>query len=124
LDASGGAPLGSSVERNMSISADEARQIIATRLRADEEKMNAFGSALPGHSLQPKVHLMVTREEEHDCGWVFCYDSREHAVEGKFSFALAGNSPFIVSREDGSIHITGRRPLSEYLDELRKKKSA
>jgi hypothetical protein len=108
------------------ISADEARRIVVERLRANEEDMNAFGSALPGHASKPKVHLMIVEVtiQEHDFGWVFCYNSREYLVEKKFSFALAGNAPFIVSREDGSIHETGTaRPLSHYIDEFRKKRA-
>ena len=108
----------------MSISIEEARRIIEVRLRSDEAKMNAFGSALPDHASLPKLHLMVTREEEHDCGWLFFYDSREHAVEGNISFALAGNWPFLVSRNDGSVHTTGRPPFSAYLDALRRQTKA
>lgn len=58
---------------------------------------------------------------EKDYGWVFFYQSRDFLELGLADRALAGNSPFIVSREDGSIHETGTAlPIEAYLLEFEK----
>src|SRR5258707_1114653 len=101
----------------MTISIEQAREIMVERLHKNELAMNAMGSVLPGYDSRPKSHLIITQEKEYDCGWVFYYNTREFIVDGTSSSRLAGNWPYIVSREDGSIHETGNRPLQEYLNQ-------
>lgn len=53
---------------------------------------------------------------EKNFGWVFFYDSKEHAETSDFRYALAGNAPIVVTR-DGVIHETGTAlPLEKYLE--------
>lgn len=50
-------------------------------------------------------------------GWMFFYDSRAFVEAGILSAALAGNAPVIVSRGDGSLHVTGTAfPPARYID--------
>ncbi|MGC4074684.1 MAG: YrhB domain-containing protein [Nibricoccus sp.] len=87
----------------MPISAEGARQLVQARLHAEEEKLNAYGSALPSHASRKKLHLMITKEEERDFGWLFFYNTREHVIDGDVISAIAGNWPFVVYRETGAI---------------------
>lgn len=61
--------------------------------------------------------LLDSRTIEKSFGWVFFYDSKEHAENGDFRYALAGNAPVVVTRADGVIHETGTAlPLEKYLE--------
>lgn len=51
-------------------------------------------------------------------GWVFFYNSEDYVRTGDVIYALAGNSPIVVTR-DGEIYETGTaRQLSEYLEQI------
>jgi hypothetical protein len=102
------------------IDVETARNQVEKCLSRMEALMNPFGSALPGYSDCPKHHLVITREEERDFGWVFCYDSKAHVETGNITAALAGNAPLIVDRVDGQIYVTGTAfPLEHYVSEYR-----
>jgi hypothetical protein len=61
--------------------------------------------------------LLDSKTIEKSFGWVFFYDSKEHAETGDFRYALAGNAPLVVTRADGAIHETGTAmPLEKYLE--------
>lgn len=63
--------------------------------------------------------LLDSKTLERQFGWVFFYDSRQHAETGDFRHALAGNAPIVVTRHDGKIHETGTAlPLEEYLQKF------
>ncbi len=67
---------------------------------------------LVGCSADAGLKLVLLRERalERDFGWVFYYEPEEKSV------AVAGNAPFIVDRNDGSIHVTGTAlPTEIYL---------
>ena len=71
--------------------------------------------------LEPSVGLELVLLPESTIegawGWMFFYDSRAHAEQGNLSAALAGNAPIIVSREDGSLHVTGTAfPPERYIE--------
>ena len=107
----------------MHIDHDKAREIVAQRLRKDEEEMNSFGSALPEFKNRSKVHLIILDDEtqEHEFGWVFFYDSREHIESGDDREMLAGNAPYIVDKTDGRLYVTGTaHQLEHYLDEFQR----
>jgi immunity protein 35 of polymorphic toxin system len=62
--------------------------------------------------------LQITTVLEKPFGWVFCYQSREYVETRNLSSMLAGNSPFIVDRDDGTLHVLGTAyPLETYLGE-------
>ena len=80
-----------------------ARECVAKHLHQMEIRMNAFGSALPGHGDRPKHHLVIVSQREYDFGWVFCYNTKENMDSRITSQALAGNAPLILDRGDGKI---------------------
>lgn len=52
---------------------------------------------------------VVCEVDEHPWGWMFFYDSQRYLETGEISYALAGNCPLFVTKEDGMLHgpITG-----------------
>lgn len=49
-------------------------------------------------------------------GWIFFYNSRLFLETGDALYALAGNAPLIIDKEDGSLHVTGTAyPLEYYI---------
>ena len=102
------------------IAREAARCQVGEYLLRMEAQLNSFGSALPGYSSRPKHQLVITKEEEYDFGWVFCYNTKEFVEAGNSSAALAGNAPLIVDRIDGQIYVTGTAyPLDHYIGEYR-----
>jgi hypothetical protein len=95
----------------MSTSSNEARSIVESHLQSQEAQMNSDGT------IPRALHLIVVREEERMNGWIYFYDTKEHIIDGDVTCALAGNVPYFVNREDGSIDIIS----AEMLDELREK---
>lgn len=51
---------------------------------------------------------------EGDFGWVFVYQSRDFVETGDDSAMLLGNAPILVSRSDGSLHVTGTDQSVEF----------
>ena len=75
---------------------------------------------------QTGVELLIVGDStiEFDSGWVFFYDSRKYLESGSISDALAGNAPLIVSRHDGSVHVTGTAyPIERYIREFQESRS-
>ena len=94
----------------------EATAKIESYLASAEERMNTFGSALPGY-VDPQVKLQIVKTEEYEFGWVFYYDNAEFLRSGDFSHALAGNAPIIINRVSGDLVETGSaRDSSFYID--------
>lgn len=66
-----------------------------------------------GRSADAGLKLVLLREWtlERDFGWVFYYGPEDKSA------IVAGNAPFIVDRNDGSIHVTGTAlPTEIYLE--------
>ncbi|WP_439871408.1 YrhB domain-containing protein [Pseudomonas syringae] len=71
-----------------------------------------------------EIPLQLTHEGEFSEGWFFCYQSKEFLETGNLSAQLAGNAPFLIDKETGSLHVLGTaKPLKEYLDHYVTKKS-
>lgn len=64
-------------------------------------------------SWQDKPEMVITKVEPHPLGWVIFYTSRPYHETGDFKFAIAGNAPYLVSHEDGTMIPTGTRPPVE-----------
>jgi hypothetical protein len=67
------------------------------------------------------IELTVLRDQtiEFGSGWVFFYDSLKYVEGGAVRDALAGNAPLIVSKRDGSVHVTGTaHPIEDYVREF------
>lgn len=100
-----------------------ARELVRDYLRGSGERMNSFGSALPGHKNRPRHELVIVKEIEYDFGWVFCWNTKEFMESRDFRHGLAGNAPFIVDRNDGQLYVTGTaHRLDYYIEEYRKGK--
>src|SRR5260370_28446476 len=58
-----------------------------------------------------KVKLLRDQTIERDFGWVCFYAPEDESI------LVADNAPFILDRNDGSIHVTGTAyPIEEYLE--------
>jgi cupin superfamily acireductone dioxygenase involved in methionine salvage len=69
-----------------------------------------------------KPEMIVVRTTEHELGWLVFYDSRPHHETGEIQYAIAGNAPFLVSREDGTMFPTGTAaPFEERVREAERK---
>ena len=81
------------------ISTEEAARMAARFLR----------SVQPSSS--PEMKLLENLTEEHDFGWVFFWGPVDDNV------LVGGNAPLIVSRSDGSVHVTGTaHPIERYIE--------
>jgi hypothetical protein len=83
----------------------QAAQALATNHVAQLSKeIGQELSILPEH----------TRESEH--GWIFAYQAADCIRSGQISDALAGNAPFLVTKESGDIVVFGTAyPMEWYL---------
>lgn len=83
------------------ITHEEARQ-------QAQDHLDRMASPLP---------LVLTGDQEFAVGWVFFYDSERHQESGDLSDAIAGNSPILVDREDGTTVSTGTaHPVERYVE--------
>ncbi len=58
---------------------------------------------------------------EGDFGWVFFYTTRAYLETQDDRYALVGNAPILISRRDGSLHITGTAyPIDFYINNFRR----
>lgn len=58
---------------------------------------------------------------ETEFAWIFFYNSVEFIQTGNLSSALTGNSPLIVDKMDGSVHVTGTaKPIEFYIEEYKR----
>ena len=63
--------------------------------------------------------LIIVSSTEYAWGWVFFYDSRKHQETGEFDDMLIGGGPYIVNRNNGSLHSTGSaKSIDEYIAEF------
>jgi Immunity protein 35 len=71
----------------------------------------------------PNRALLEEQTLERPCGWIFFCTSRRFLETGDYRDALAGNAPFIVDRDDGSVHTTGTgRPIEHYVAEYEQRR--
>lgn len=69
------------------------------------------------------VPLQISNVREERFGWLFSYQSKEYIETENFSAMLAGNAPFIVDRDDATIHVLGTAyPVDCYLSEYAKRR--
>jgi hypothetical protein len=84
----------------MSILLSDAVQVINERLKS-------------GKNDRTDYVLLNERIDKEDY-WVFFYNSAKFIETGDFSFALAGNAPFIVDKYECKIYETGTAYPIEY----------
>jgi len=98
-----------------------ADQLVTTYLDEHEIAAFDFESPLPRHEDHRDQKLVIVRVDEHDFGWLYFYDSSRHVESGDVRYALVGNAPLIVDKNDGKLYITGTaHPIEHYLDEYRR----
>ena len=62
--------------------------------------------------------LLPEETVEKEYGWVFFYSTRRYVETGDELYSLAGNAPFLVTKNSGELHVFGTaRPLEDYLEE-------
>lgn len=100
---------------------EHADHLVATYLDDHEIARYDFESPLPLHDDHHDQKLVVVRVDEHDFGWLYFYDGSKHAETGDVGYALVGNAPLIVDRNDGKLYVTGTaHPLEHYLELYRR----
>jgi hypothetical protein len=72
-----------------------------------EEAINIAIKYLKEESTTYDLALLTEHTIEFELGWVFFYQSRKYIESGDYRDMLGGNAPFIVNKNDGSIHVTG-----------------
>lgn len=94
---------------------EEAKAIVENHLSKEEEKINNFGSALPGYE-NPNIKLEIISDmtEAHEFGWVFYYNSAKYIETGDFRYALGGNAPIIINKHNRELVVTGTAYETSY----------
>ena len=65
--------------------------------------------------------LVEGKTIEKPFGWVFFYNSKKFLETKDIMYAVLGNAPLIVARDDGSVHLTGTaRTIDYYIQEYEK----
>jgi hypothetical protein len=60
--------------------------------------------------------LQIIEFQEKEQGWVFFYESRNYLETQDISVMLVGNSPLLVLRADGTLHLVSTsKPLDQAL---------
>jgi hypothetical protein len=72
------------------------------------ERINA-----PNPHWPDKPEMIVLRSEERSSGWVVYWTSRPYHETGRIEHAIAGNAPYLVCSEDGTLFETGTAPPIE-----------
>ena len=67
----------------------------------------------PDTSWPDKPEMILTRTDERESGWVIYWTSRPYHETGDFRYAIAGNGPYLVCRQDGALFHTGTQPSIE-----------
>jgi hypothetical protein len=72
------------------------------------ERINRSDAAWPD-----KPEMILLRTDRRESGWVVYWTSRPYHETGEIEHAIAGNAPYLVCREDGTLFETGTAPPIE-----------
>jgi hypothetical protein len=112
------------------ITHEEARQKVRLILDSFEEEdrntkelrkdLTPAERVILGMGSQEEEALQLVIIDDHtieaEFGWVFFWSSQLYERTGKTEHALAGNAPFLVSKQDGAVHETGTaNPIDYYI---------
>lgn len=92
-------------------------------VRNKQDARNLAERYLAKLPISPSNDLVILDEHtiETDFGWVFFWNSKRYLGTGEFEHALAGNTPLIVDRRDGSVHSTSTAvPVEESIERYRR----
>lgn len=88
-----------------------AKALVLSHLARMERELNELGQAHPGGG--ERLHLTISEIVEHEFGWIFGYCTQEYLDTHDSRFALAGNAPLMVHKQDGLLRVAGTdRPTS------------
>jgi len=86
---------------------DEAKKLV-------EEIINRPDPSIPNF---PELVILDEATIERAFGWVFFYQTREYVETEDIETILVGNAPYIINRNDGSLHETGTAyPIEHYIE--------
>ncbi len=74
------------------------------------------------NEFKDEVVILEDATIEREFCWVFFYQSKKYMQTQDFRYALAGNSPYLVSKIDGTIEETGTAYDVEYYIDIFEKK--
>jgi hypothetical protein len=91
-------------------------------LTREQAKAIALKEILQHWEIEDDEPVIVDEDSiEEDFGWIFFYESRIYMETQIFSYCLAGNTPIIVNKKDGSVFVTGTdHPIEYTIEEYRK----
>lgn len=81
------------------IKRDAAVGLVEEELACDYQRELSAG-------LEP-MRMAVSHVEQHELVWIVSWTSEEYLRTRNSDFMLAGNGPYLVDREDGSLHQIG-----------------
>jgi len=106
-------------ERQLENGREEGREVARMRssLTAKERAVLGFG---PEDEITD-CRILDDLTIEGEFGWVFFYQSKVFIETGDLSRRLVGNAPFLVSRVDGRLYVTGTaHPVQLYIDNFKR----
>lgn len=83
-----------------------AKELVLSHLAGVERELNELSAAHPSGGRE-RLHLTISEIVEHEFGWIFGYCTQEYLDTHDPRFALAGNAPLMVHKEDGLLRVTG-----------------
>lgn len=83
------------------ITKQQAEQLVYERINAP----NPLWPDMP--------EMIVVHTDERESGWVVYWTSRLYHETGEMQYARAGNAPYLVCRDDGTLFETGTAPPIE-----------
>ena len=118
----------------MTITYEEARRLALDYLSKLEEESRKVADlrkdmtprereilSLPQESDVLELGLVEEATIEGDFGWVFFWTTRAYLETEDDRYALVGNAPILISRRDGSLHLTGAAyPIEVFIENFKR----
>lgn len=80
-----------------------------------EDAKNIVIRRISGYELSDDEYIILDSETiEKNWGWVFFYTPKKWHETNDIKYAVAGNAPLMVLRENGKVLVTGTAHATEY----------
>lgn len=81
-----------------------------------EQAKEIVKNIISGYALPDDDECIIIEPDtiEKDWGWVFFYTSKKWYETKNIKYAVAGNAPLIVLRENGQVLVTGTAHATEH----------
>lgn len=66
------------------------------------------------NSMEDELVILDAETIEKDYGWIFFYNSRKHIETEDMAYAVGGNAPILIKKEDGAVCVFGTAYTVEY----------